>query len=555
MVLRVHGHVLRGLAIHRGQVVRLRKIDPIRIGQRGREAEYGSAVFLELHRVADRVLGYAQHADVALVGERSRRIRRLAVDRRRLRTHRFIAFRGVVILGHRRRRAVEHVKQRCRLAALERQHVFAVRIARNGRLHVRLVRFADDHVIRVALGCRVEPRVFELHAERELLFAVRRVALERLAQRKRAALARIRERHGLFAARFVHHVDETGSVLRRLGRVAIVRIVAFDNLIARMRRDVGDARAHRLSVRAHGDAHRSGVNVVPVALLVRLCQTVHAAGHGARLRIQQVEVVFIPQLHVKGERLAVALIAPRSRKRFRNRNRSDIALVGERVADDIRLFVVLRLGRFERVALVCVLLAHRFRHDDIRAVRNVIDHRRLALLQGDRLYVLPSEIDRCRLAVHRVGVLAVNRLIGQRIVLLFDSDVKVKRIALVGHLAEHVLRDAHAVRVAHVGDLNRGGRFFRNRSLVLFGRAAVPVRIADGKAHVAIRLFVLDNDIARPFRQVLKGHDLAVMQAQRQRHRLADPLLFHRIRFRPRSAYSSGRRGRPATPSRFPASG
>ena len=177
-----------------------------------------------------------------------------------------------------------------------------------------------------------------------------------------------------------------------------------------------------------------------------------------------------------------------------------------------------------------MLLAHRFRHDDIRAVRNVIDHRRLALLQGDRLYVLPSEIDRFRLAVHRVGVRAVNRLIGQRIVLLFDSDVKVKRIALIGHLAEHVLRDAHAVRVAHVGDLNRGGRFFRNRSLVLFGRAAVPVRIADGKAHVAIRLFVLDNDVSRPFRQVLKGHDLAVMQAQRQRHRLADPLLLHRIR-------------------------
>ena len=297
-----------------------------------------------------------------------------------------------------------------------------------------------------------------------------------------------------------------------------------------MRRDVGDARAHRLSVRAHGDAHRSGVNVVPVALLVRLCQTVHAAGHGAHLRVQQVEVVFIPQLHVKGERLAVALVAPRSRKRFRNLNRSDIALVGERVADDIRLFVHLRLGRFERVALVCVLHAHRFRHDDIRAVRNVIDHRRLALLQGDRLYVLPSEIDRFRLAVHRVGVRAVNRLIGQRIVLLFDFDVEVKHIALVGHLAEHVLRDAHAVRVAHVGDLNRGGRFFRNRSLVLFGRAAVPVRIADGKAHVAIRLFVLDNGIARPFRQVLKGHDLAVMQAQRQRHRLADPLLFHRIR-------------------------
>ena len=112
------------------------------------------------------------------------------------------------------------------------------------------------------------------------------------------------------------------------------------------------------------------------------------------------------------------------------------------------------MGRFERVALVCVLLAHRFRHDDIRAVRNVIDHRRLALLQGDRLYVLPSEIDRCRLAVHRVGVRAVNRRIGQRIVLLFDFDVEVKRIALVGHLAEHVLRDAHAVRVAHVGDLN-----------------------------------------------------------------------------------------------------
>ena len=188
------------------------------------------------------------------------------------------------------------------------------------------------------------------------------------------------------------------------------------------------------------------------------------------------------------------------------------------------------MGRFERVALVCVLPAHRFRHDDIRAVRNVIDHRRLALLQGDRLYVLPSEIDRYRLAVHRVGVRAVNRRIGQRIVLLFDSDVKVKRIALVGHLAEHVLRDAHAVRVAHVGDLNRGGRFFRNRSLVLFGRAAVPVRIADGKAHVAIRLFILDNGVSRPFRQVLKGHDLAVMQAQRQRHRLADPLLFHRIR-------------------------
>ena len=220
-----------------------------------------------------------------------------------------------------------------------------------------------------------------------------------------------------------------------------------------MRRDVGDARAHRLSVRAHGDAHRSGVNVVPVALLLRLCQTVHAAGHGARLRVQQVEVVFIPQLHVKGERLAVALVAPRSRKRFRNLNRSDIALVGERVADDIRLFVVLRLGRFERVALACVL-AHRFRHDDIRAVRNVIDHRRLALLQGDRLYVLPSEIDLCRFAVHRVGVRAENRRIGQRIVLLFDSDVKVKRIALVGHLAEHVLRNAHAVRVAHVGDLN-----------------------------------------------------------------------------------------------------
>ena len=297
-----------------------------------------------------------------------------------------------------------------------------------------------------------------------------------------------------------------------------------------MRRDVGDARAHRLSVRAHGDAHRSGVNVVPVALLVRLCQTVHAAGHSARLRVQQVEVVFIPQPHVKGERLAVALVASRSRKRFRNLNRSDIALVGERVADDIRLFVHLRLGRFERVALVCVLLAHRFRHDDIRAVRNVIDHRRLALLQGDRLYVLPSEIDRCRLAVHRVGVRAENRRIGQRIVLLFDFDVEVKRIVLVGHLAEHVLRDAHAVRVAHVGDLNRGGRFFRNRSLVLFGRAAVPVRIADGKAHVAIRLFVLDNDVSRPFRQVLKGHDLAVMQAQRQRHRLADPLLFHRIR-------------------------
>ena len=188
------------------------------------------------------------------------------------------------------------------------------------------------------------------------------------------------------------------------------------------------------------------------------------------------------------------------------------------------------MGRFERVALVCVLPAHRFRHDDIRAVRNVIDHRRLALLQGDRLYVLPSEIDRCRLAVHRVGVRAVNRRIGQRIVLLFDSDVEVKRIALVGHLAEHVLRDAHAVRVAHVGDLNRGGRFFRNRSLVLFGRAAVPVRIADDKAHVAIRLFVLDNGVSRSFRQVLKGHDLAVMQAQRQRHRLADPLLFHRIR-------------------------
>ena len=188
------------------------------------------------------------------------------------------------------------------------------------------------------------------------------------------------------------------------------------------------------------------------------------------------------------------------------------------------------MGRFERVALVFVLLAHRFRHDDIRAVRNVIDHRRLALLQGDSLYVPPSEIDRCRLAVHRVGVLAVNRLIGQRIVLLFDSDVKVKRIALVGHLAEHVLRDAHAVRVAHVGDLNRGGRFFRNRSLVLFGRAAVPVRIADGKAHVAIRLFVLDNGVTRPFRQVIKGHDLAVMQAQPQRHRLADPLLLHRIR-------------------------
>ena len=297
-----------------------------------------------------------------------------------------------------------------------------------------------------------------------------------------------------------------------------------------MRRDVGDACAHRLSVRAHGDAHRSGVNVVPVALLVRLCQTVHAAGHGARLLVQQVEVVFIPQLHVKGERLAVALVASRSRKRFRNLNRSDIALVGERVADDIRLFVHLRLGRFERVALVYVLLAHRFRHDDIRAVRNVIDHRRLALLQGDRLYVLPSEIDRCRLAVHRVGVRAVNRRIGQRIVLLFDFDVEVKRIAFVGHLAEHVLRDAHAVRVAHVGDLNRGGRFFRNRSRVLFGRAAVPVRIADGKAHVAIRLFVLDNDVSRPFRQVLKGHDLAVMQAQRQRHRLADPLLFHRIR-------------------------
>ena len=297
-----------------------------------------------------------------------------------------------------------------------------------------------------------------------------------------------------------------------------------------MRRDVGDARAHRLSVRAHGDAHRSGVNVVPVALLVCLRQTVHAAGHGARLRVQQVEVVFIPQLHVKGERLAVALIAPRSRKRFRNLNRSDIALVGERVADDIRLFVDLRLGRFERVALVFVLLAHRFRHDDIRAVRNVINHRRLALLQGDSLYVLPSEIDRCRLAVHRVGVFAVNRLIGQRIVLLFDSDVKVKRIVLVGHLAEHVLRDAHAVRVAHVGDLNRGGRFFRNRSLVLFGRAAVPVRIADGKAHVAIRLFVLDNGVTRPFRQVLKGHDLAVMQVQPQRHLLADLLLLHRIR-------------------------
>ena len=177
-----------------------------------------------------------------------------------------------------------------------------------------------------------------------------------------------------------------------------------------------------------------------------------------------------------------------------------------------------------------MLLAHRFRHDDIRAVRNVIDHRRLALLQGDSLYVPPSEIDRCRFAVHRVGVRAVNRLIGQRIVLLFDSDVKVKRIVLVGHLAEHVLRDAHAVRVAHVGDLNRGGRFFRNLSLVLFGRAAVPVRIADGKAHVAIRLFVLDNGVSRPFRQVLKGHDLAVMQAQRQRHRLADPLLLHRIR-------------------------
>ena len=240
--------------------------------------------------------------------------------------------------------------------------------------------------------------------------------------------------------------------------------------------------------------------------------------------------MFIPQLHVKGERLAVALVASRSRKRFRNLNRSDIALVGERVADDIRLFVHLRLGRFERVALVCVLPAHRFRHDDIRAVRNVIDHRRLALLQGDRLYVLPSEIDRCRLAVHRVGVRAVNRRIGQRIVLLFDSDVEVKRIVLVGHLAEHVLRDAHAVRVAHVGDLNRGGRFFRNRSLVLFGRAAVPVRIADGKAHVAIRLFVLDNGVSRPFRQVLKGHDLAVMQTQRQRHRLADPLLLHRIR-------------------------
>ena len=297
-----------------------------------------------------------------------------------------------------------------------------------------------------------------------------------------------------------------------------------------MRRDVGDARAHRLSVRAHGDAHRSGVNVVPVALLVRLRQIDHAAGHGARLRVQQVEVAFIPQLHVKGERLAVALVAPRSRKRFRNLNRSDIALVGERVADDIRLFVFLRLGRFERVALVFVLLAHRFRHDDIRAVRNVIDHRRLALLQGDSLYVLPSEIDRCLLAVHRVGVRAVNRRIGQRIVLLFDSDVKVKHIALVGHLAEHVLRDAHAVRVAHVGDLNRGGRFFRNRSLVLFGRAAVPVRIADGKAHVAIRLFVLVNDIARLFRQVLKGHDLAVMQVQRQRHRLADLLLLHRIR-------------------------
>ena len=188
------------------------------------------------------------------------------------------------------------------------------------------------------------------------------------------------------------------------------------------------------------------------------------------------------------------------------------------------------MGRFERVALVFVLLAHRFRHDDIRAVRNVIDHRRLALLQGDSLYVPPSEIDRFRSAVHRVGVLAVNRLIGQRIVLLFDSDVKVKRIALVGHLAEHVLRDAHAVRVAHVGDLNRGGRFFRNLSLVLFGRAAVPVRIADGKAHVAIRLFVLDNGVFRPFRQVLKGHNLAVMQAQPQRHRLADPLLLHRIR-------------------------
>jgi len=297
-----------------------------------------------------------------------------------------------------------------------------------------------------------------------------------------------------------------------------------------MRRDVGDACAHRLSVRAHGDAHRSGVNVVPVALLVRLRQTVHAAGHGARLLVQQVEVVFIPQLHVKGERLAVALIAPRSRKRFRNLNRSDIALVGERVADDIRLFVDLRLGRFERVALVFVLLAHRFRHDDIRAVRNVIDHRRLALLQGNSLYVLPSEIDRCRFAVHRVGVLAVNRLIGQRIVLLFDSDVKVKRIVLVSHLAEHVLRDAHAVRVAHVGDLNRGGRFFRNLSLVLFGRAAVPVRIADGKAHVAIRLFVLDNGVTRPFRQVVKGHDLAVMQVQPQRHRLADLLLLHRIR-------------------------
>ena len=269
---------------------------------------------------------------------------------------------------------------------------------------------------------------------------------------------------------------------------------------------------------------------MPVALLVRLCQIVHAAGHGARLRVQQVEVVFIPQLHVKGERLAAALVASRSCKRFGDFNRSDIALVGERVADDIRLFVDLRLGRFERVALVCVLLAHRFRHDDIRAVRNVIDHRRLALPQGDSLYVLPSEIDRCRLAVHRVGVRAENRRIGQRIVLLFDFDVKVKRIALVGHLAEHVLRDAHAVRVAHVGDLNRGGRFFRNRSLVLFGRAAVPVRIADGKAHVAIRLFVLDNDVSRPFRQVLKGHDLAVMQVQRQRHRLADPLLLHRIR-------------------------
>ena len=134
------------------------------------------------------------------------------------------------------------------------------------------------------------------------------------------------------------------------------------------------------------------------------------------------------------------------------------------------------------------------------------------------------------MAVHRVGVRAENRRIGQRIVLLFDSDVKVKSIALVGHLAEHVLRDAHAVRVAHVGDLNRGGRFFRNRSLVLFGRAAVPVRIADGKAHVAIRLFVLDNGIARPFRQVIKGHDLAVMQVQPQLHLLADPLLLHRIR-------------------------